>query len=257
MDEYRKSEYFKDRAETARETASMEKFKDAVYLHNRIKECNSNIKTFQKNIVQLENTLYKIGQGEEIKNYHGNIITAEKTEENINYWLEKMEAELDKLAYMENCLDACGVKFNKDNIRAGYIVNMKRWGKCEIISCGSVNVQYKILTGGAAGLGGSEPYEAITEILQVKEAPAIINPYTVGDILTKNYMASGKIYKAYQVVKTADKSAHIQEIEVVDDIPQKDKFKAGSKPMLRKITKSKFSDFVGVYEGDWLNKFSA
>ena len=39
FDEYRKSDYFKDRAETARGTASMAQLKDPVYLHNRIKEC--------------------------------------------------------------------------------------------------------------------------------------------------------------------------------------------------------------------------
>ena len=70
---------------------------------------------------------------------------------------------------MEDHLNALGgVEFSKSNIKKGYIVEVQRRGSCEVISTGPQNITYKILTGGAAGLGGKAPYAAITKI--IKEA---------------------------------------------------------------------------------------
>lgn len=259
FEEYRKSEYFRNRAETARGTASMAQLKNPVYLHNRIKECKATISKLEKNIIHYEKQLYKIENGETIKSYNGDIIPAEKYQNWIEETLEKIEYYMDKQAFMENHLDEIGGnRFSKDNIKVGYIVGMKRWGRCEILSAGPVNVTFKILDGGASGGVLTEPYAAIVEVLEAKEAKKTIdNPYQVGDILCAYYHAGNNIYKAYQVVKTTKTGVKLQQIAVESEKPVKDKF-ISDKQTQRKIIKSKWSDWVGVYENDWqLHKYQA
>lgn len=254
FEEYRKSEYFKDRAETARQTANMAQLKNPVYLHNRIKECKATIAKLEKNIVAYEERLYRIEQGEIIKSYDGKVIPSERYETAIQETIEKMEYEIDKLALLENKLDEIGgEKFSKDNIKPGYIVGMKRWGKCEILSAGPVNVTFKILKGGAAGGVLTEPYAAIVKVLEEKETEAIkiVNPYQVGDILTMHYGMDTKnpVYMAYQVIKTTETGVKLQQIAVEKGVPVKDRF-ISDKQVQKKVVKSKWSDFVGVYMDD-------
>lgn len=251
FEEYKKSEYYQDRAATARATAENAKLKDRVYLHNRIKECNSNLKKYQESIVAAENNIYKLQQGETLKVWDGSLLTIEGQENRIESTLEKYDYEHGKLEFFENCMtDLGGVQFNKDNIKVGYIVNMKRWGKCEVIAAGPVNVTYKILTGGAAGLGGVEPYAAINEILAIKEAQKVENPYQVGDILTHKNYGGNRIISAFQVIKTTETGVKLQQVAVSENIPQSNQF-ISDKQMQKKVVKSKFGDFVGVYLDDW------
>jgi hypothetical protein len=80
--------------------------------------------------------------------------------------LELVEKAMDKQGYLENRLDELGgIRFNKDNIKVGYIVRIKHAPQAEIISAGSVNVGYKILTGGAAGMTLTAAYAEIKEII--------------------------------------------------------------------------------------------
>jgi hypothetical protein len=238
FEEYEKSEYFKERAATARATAENSKLNDKVYLHNRIQECNKNMKVYQGNIIKYEETLYRLQQGEELKNYKGELLTIERIEKAIEEQLEKYDYEEGKLEFFEKCInDLGGCNFSKDNINVGYIVEVKRWGKCEVISTGKINFQYKILTGGAKGLGGKEPYEAIIKILEIKEVEEIKNPYSIGDILTYNAVASTRIIRAFQVIKVTEKSITIQEINVEKNIPLRDGFKLDSKPERKGIVR--------------------
>jgi len=258
FEEYRKSEYFRDRAATAQNTADMKKFSDPVYLDNRIKECKKNIRAMEKNIVAYEERLARIETGEVIKDYNGEIITAERYEKALENALEKIEAEMDKQGYMENCLDEIGGnKFSKDNIKPGYIVKVRGSGRCEVVSVGPVNIAYKILDGGAAGMVLSEAYAAIVEIIEAKDSKEIIeNPFKDGDILCKLRPADNSIYRAFQVVKVTKTGVKIQRIEVENGKPIADKF-IGDKAMQKKIVKSKYSDFIGVYDDDWqLHKYT-
>ena len=151
---------------------------------------------------------------------------------------------------MENCLDEIGgVPFSQENIKPGYIVNIRRWGRCEILSAGPVNVTYKILDGGAAGGVLTDPYAAIAELIAVKEVPKVENPFREGEILCKHRPGDDSIYKAYQVVKVTATGVKIQEIAVEDGKPIPGQF-TGEKAKQRKVVKSKFSDFVGVYDDD-------
>jgi len=261
FEEYQKSEYYQERSTTARATADNVKLKDKVYLHNKIKECNKILKMYQEHIVRYEDALYKIQQGGILKNRSGEPLTEDYIEQCIADRLEKYEWEHDKLEFFENCLEELGgIQFSKDNIKVGYIVNMKHWGRCEILSVGPMNVKYKILTGGAAGLGGTEPYAAIVEIIEEKEVKEskqkIENPYKIGDILCKHRPANSSIYRAYQVINTTATGVKLQEIAVENDIPVSYRF-ISDKQMQKKVVKSSYSDFIGVYMDDWaLYKYS-
>jgi hypothetical protein len=258
FEEYRKSQYFRDRAATARNTADMKKFKDPIYLDNRIKECKKNIRAMEKNIIKYEEMLYSLENHTEEKPspYFGRY-TAEQVSEWIEHQLERIEAEIDKQAYMENCLDEIGgVPFSQENIKPGYIVKMRRWGRCEIISAGPVNVTFKILDGGAAGGCLTEPYAAVSKIIAVKEVPKVENPFKVGDILCKHRPADDSIYRAYQVVKVTATGVKIQQIAVENGKPIPGQF-TGEKAKQKKVVKSKFSDWVGVWDDDWqLHKYA-
>ena len=57
FEEYRKSDYFKDRAQTARETASNVQLDNSGYLDRRIKDCKKEIRAREKNIIHYEEIL--------------------------------------------------------------------------------------------------------------------------------------------------------------------------------------------------------
>ncbi len=259
FEEYKKSSYYQDRAATARATANNAKLNDRVYLHNRIKERNKNLKVYQEHIVQYEQALYKIQQGEELKNRSGEVLTEALMEERIADRLDKYEWEHDKLEFFENCLaELGGIQFSKENIKVGYIVKMKRWGRCEIVSAGPVNVTFKILDGGAAGGYLTDPYAAIESIITVKETKVKIeNPFKTGEVLCKYRPYDNSIYKAYQIIKVTDTGVKIQQIAIENGVPIINKF-TDEPAKQKKVTKSKFSDFVGIYDGDWqLHKYTA
>ena len=182
FEEYRKSDYFKERAATALSTASNAKFKDPAYLDRRIKECKKEIRAREKNIINSEETLNAIENGEVKKRYNGEIITAEEVFSWIERELELVEKAMDKQGYLENCLDELGgIRFSKDNIKVGYIVTVKHYGKVEVVSTGPINFTYRILSGGAAGFDLKAAYAEIGEIVSAEEKKKVSHPFKVGE----------------------------------------------------------------------------
>lgn len=131
VEEYKKSEYYQDRAETARATADNTKLKNKVYLDNRMKECNKSLKIYQERIVNYENNLYKLQNGEILKAWDGSLFTIEGQERGIENTLGKYEYEQDKLNFFEDCLAQLGgVIYNKSNVNKGDMVKIRgSWGK--------------------------------------------------------------------------------------------------------------------------------
>lgn len=89
FEEYRKSDFFQSRAQTARATADGAKYRDAAYLDRRIKECRKEIMAREKNIIHYVQTLYAIENGEKKKRFGGIPVTTEV----VNDWI-KRELEL-------------------------------------------------------------------------------------------------------------------------------------------------------------------
>ena len=128
---------------------------------------------------------------------------------------------MDKQGYLMNCLDELGgITFNKDNIEVGYIVEVKRWGEVEVIGKGPKNISYKILTGGAAGLGGTVTYAEIIRIVKADKREIEKHPFEVGERFTARRVTyddslshkSTVTTVEYEIVKRSDTTIQLKEV---------------------------------------------
>lgn len=169
FEEFRKSAYWTDRAKTARATAAQEELKDKAFVLRRIRERESDIRKFRRNIEEQEATLSRIDAGETVKNWQGQEVTAETVQSNIDYWLDRMEVKLDELGFYQDCLEELGgVAFSRENIKPGYIVKVQRWGIGEVVSTGPKNCRIKMQHG---SFPLSHSYAEILEVIKGSEEP--------------------------------------------------------------------------------------
>ncbi|BAL01877.1 hypothetical protein OBV_p-00220 (plasmid) [Oscillibacter valericigenes Sjm18-20] len=210
FEEYRKSDYFKSRAETARITASMEKLNDKGYLDRRIKECRKEIRSREKNILQYEKYLARLENGEEVRLWNGNPVTEQVVIDWLNRELELTEVAQDKEGYLLNQLDMLGgVEFNSGNVGVGCVVSLKRFGEVEVIGKGKQNITYVILTGGAKGLSGKAAYAEIQSIVRA-EAEREVHPFKKGDTFTASIRTYAKDFsctksqKVFEIIKISE-----------------------------------------------------
>ena len=217
FEEYRKSEYFKERAQTALATASKAQFKDPAYLDRWIKECKKEIRARKKNIIGYEETLSAIEKGEIKKRYNGDVITAEEVCSWINSELELVEKAMDKQGYLENRLDELGgIKFSKENIKVGYIVTVKHYGKVEVLGTGPLNFTYKILDGGAAGMTLKAAYAEIGEIVIAEEKKKASHPFKTGEQFKASiYFENDRKFLpvVYEIVKTSATTIQLKPLD--------------------------------------------
>lgn len=233
FEEYRKSQHFLDRAETAEQTASMSKFKSRSYLSNRIEECNKNIRIYESRIQKTE------------------------SESHIETLLSKLEYEIDKLAFLHNKMDEIGgIQFNKDNLKAGYLVKIRgSWDTVVKANTKTVEVKPDVV-----------PYTlkyAYAEIQEMKipdgweeKIEETVNPFEVGDIIIRTAIRSNEIYKAFQVVKKTKKNVLIKEIFIENNIPQVNNFKLG-KEERRAVKQDRNNNFVVNHDDWYLYKYNS
>lgn len=203
--EFRKSEYYAERAAIARQTAEDTKPTDKGFIDRRIKDAEKTIRVQKKNLEGYRKYLERIKNGEEIKRYNGDRITSETVQE----WIENaeliIENAISKSIYYHECMEEVGgVTFSQDNIKVGYIVQIARWGKCRVTGTGKVNITYSIMEGGTAGLGGKAAYAEIKSIIseEIQDKPQ--HPFKVGDVYTVQVWNSKKCErepKEYTVTK--------------------------------------------------------
>lgn len=217
FEEYRKSEYFKERAAAALSAASNDKFKDPAYLDRRIRECKKEIKAREKNIISYEEALYAIEKGETKKWYNGEVLTAEEVSSWIDRELELVEKAMDKQGYLENCLDELGgIRFGKDNIKVGYIVTVKHYGRVEVVGTGPLNFTYRILDGGAAGFDLKAAYAEIGEIVSAEEKKKSSHPFKVGEQFTvRVYCEKDRKFlpTVYEIVKVSAATIQLKRLD--------------------------------------------
>ncbi|MFB4325884.1 DUF3560 domain-containing protein [Priestia sp. BR_2] len=237
FEEYRKSEYFRDRAETAQQTASMGKFKDRTYLSNRIEESNKNIREYQRRIVQAEET---------------------QNETYMETLLEKMEYELDKLAFLHNKMDEIGgVQFNKDNLKAGYLVKIRgRWDIVVKANPKTVEVKPDVVPYTLRYPYGEIQDMKIPEGWMEKKKEVVVNPFEVDDIVVRTAIGGNTIIRAFQVVKKSVKSVTIKQIFIENNIPQINNFKIGV-PERRAVKQDRNNNFVVNHDDWYLYKYNS
>lgn len=211
FEEYRKSSYFKEKAATARNTAEQAQYRDLAYLDRRIRECKKEIEKRNKNALYYEEVIQAIECGEIRKRFSGEIITADEARGWYEKELELIEVAIDKQAYLKNCLEELGgVKFNRDNIKPGYIVKIQRWGLCEIISTGSQNVTYNVM--GIRGGGTLKAaYAEIVEVVETREQEKAAQPFQVGERFTARIFENSKRAEAvYEIVKATSSTIQLK-----------------------------------------------
>lgn len=236
--EYRKSEYFRDKAETAKIIASQAELENPVYLENRIKETQKTIRDLEGRMVRYENMLHDIEQGLD------NSRPAQEVKEWIADTYEYLEAAIDKEAFFQNCLDEIGgIQFNKENLKPGYIVKMRRWGLCEIVKTNPQTVDIKIQQ---TGDFIRDTYAAIIEIVEKREdnRAAEEHPYQVGEMLGRYTVDGSILLHAYKIIKTTKKTITL--IEIPLDNNREPMFDA--EPIGKPFTKK---PSIRVYTGKW------
>lgn len=211
FDEYRKSEYFKDKAATARNTASQAQYSDPAYLDRRIKECKKEIAQRKKNVLHYEEEIQAIERGEVRRRYNGETVTADEVREWYDHELELIEVAIDKQGYLENRLDEIGgIKFSRDNIKPGYIVKIQRWGLCKIVSTGPLNVSYEVMDI-SGGNVLKAAYAEIIEVVEAREQAKAAHPFKVGEKYTAPIWENGKRAEAvYEIIKATSSTIQLK-----------------------------------------------
>ncbi len=128
IEEFRKSEYWQQRAETARRTASGAELSDKGFIQRRIDEAAANVRKLKKSYDEQSRTVSRIEAGEELRNWSGDPIDLDAARENLENWADRLESELDKLGfYQDRLAELGGVTFGRDNLRAGDLLIISRW----------------------------------------------------------------------------------------------------------------------------------
>lgn len=130
FDEFRKSEYWQERAEIARRTAAGKELQDKGFIQRRIKERESSIRKLGKREKEYEGYLTAIEKGETPRDGYGWEVklTPEQIRAQIGADLDRLEALLDELGYYQEALAALGgVEFSRDTLSAGDMLIISRY----------------------------------------------------------------------------------------------------------------------------------
>jgi hypothetical protein len=209
--EFNKSAYYRERAATARDTAAQKGLQDKGFIARRIAECESSLRKLKKNVEQYEATKQRIEQGTPVKRFDGEPLALETVNAWIEDMLDRMEAELDKLGYYQDTLDALGgVTYSQDNIRPGFVVKLRRWGDCTVVSTGPKNITFRTRVD-AVPLTAA--YAEIENIVSAAEKADEPHPFKVGDTFTCsrwNREKGGVDKLEFRIIRATDKSVTIQ-----------------------------------------------
>lgn len=207
FEEFKKSAYWQERAETARRTADQAELKDRAFLDRRIRERESDIRKLQKNIEDQERAIARLEAGETLTKWNGEAITIEAAQENLEYWLDRLEIKLNELGYYQECLEAVGgIQYSRDNVKPGYIVKIRRYGNVEVLSTGPKNFKAK-------DYGWPMQYAEIVEIVEEKKPERKAHPFTVGSEFTChrwNHAIRDTEKITARIIRATDKSVTLQ-----------------------------------------------
>ncbi len=211
FDELRRSEYWKERAATARTTAAAKELQDKGFIMRRIKERESGIRKVGGRIKEYESYLETIAAGGEPRDKYGWAVTLspEDLQKQIDADTERLEVLLDELGYYQEALDNLGgVQFSAENVKPGYGVVVSKYGQGEVISCGPKNVMVKFLAGAVFAC-------SYAEIKSVKpcEKKQEKHPFKVGETFKCrrwNHAKNTTETVTFTIIRATDKSITLQ-----------------------------------------------
>jgi len=130
FEEFKKSAYYAERAEKARETAAGTKPKDKGFCMRRIEEAQKTVRAQKKNLEHYEGLLEQLDQKGYVDGFYWS--REDMTAEKIQKWIENaeeiIEQAISKEIYYRECLeDLGGVQFDKSNLKAGDLIKISRW----------------------------------------------------------------------------------------------------------------------------------
>lgn len=209
--EFNKSAYYRERAAIAHNTAAQKGLQDKGFIGRRIAECETALRKLKKNVERYEGFKQQIEQGTTVQRFNGEPLSLETVTEWIETTLDRMEAQLDKLGYYQDALDALGgVEFSQENIKPGYIVEVKHFGACRVVSTGPKNITYQP---GVDGIVLTAAYAEIGGIVKAEEKAAEPHPFRVGDTFTCSRWNREKgdvDVLEFRIIRATDKSVTIQ-----------------------------------------------
>jgi hypothetical protein len=200
MDEFKKSEYYAERAEAARRTANLENSKDKAFCDRRVKDAQKNIKAIQKNLDHYHAMLECDGMGEQQKRFDGTPIERAEIERWIEDAEERLESEISRLCYYQSCIDELGgVQFSKENIKPGYVVKIKHYNDCTVLRTGPKNIIYRTPN----GFNLTAAYAEILEIVKAEETIKPTHPFKVGETFEVGaYVDGHRVKQVWEIVKS-------------------------------------------------------
>lgn len=208
---FNKSAYYRERAAIAHNTAAQKSLQDKGFIGRRIAECETALRKLKKNVESYEGFKQKIEQGTTVRRCNGEPLSLDTVNEWIETTLDRIEAQLDKLGYYQDALDALGgVEFSQENIKPGYIVKVKHFGACRVVSTGPKNITYQT---GVDGVVLTAAYAEIGGIVSAEGKAAEPHPFKVGDTFTCsrwNREKGNVDVLAFRIIRATDKSVTIQ-----------------------------------------------
>lgn len=209
--EFNKAAYYRERAAIAHTTAAQKGLQDKGFIGRRIAECETALRKLKKNVERYEGFKQQVEQGTTIQRFNGEPLSLDAVNELIASTLDCMEAQLDKLGYYQDALDALGgVEFSQNNIKPGYIVEVKHFGACRVVSTGPKNITYQT---GVDGVVLTAAYAEIGGIVKAEEKAAEPHPFKVGDTFTCSRWNREKgdvDVLEFRIIRATDKSVTIQ-----------------------------------------------
>lgn len=142
MEEFRKSDYYRERAEAARATASQAKAPSKDFCQRRIEDAEKTIRAQKRNISHYESIIHDIETGK-----NPTMWTRKPYElEAVQKWIEDandiIEEAAGKIAYYDALIQAQGGIIDPNTLKPGDLVKVKRWGTVKIKSKGPKNFTF-------------------------------------------------------------------------------------------------------------------
>lgn len=202
FEEFKKSEYYAERAEIARRTADQKNAGDKAFCDRRVKDAEKAVKKLRENLDHYHVMLECDAMGEAQTRWDGTKIERSEIENWIDDTEDRLESEISKLCYYQSCIDALGgVQFSKENIKPGYVVKIKHYNDCTVLRTGPKHFTYRT----PSGFDLTAAYAEILEIVKAEEAKKQAHPFKPGEIFTvRRLLAGAWTPEQWEIVKATD-----------------------------------------------------
>ena len=157
MEEFRKSEYYQNRAETARKAKEIP---SKGFCQRRIDDAEKTIRAQNRNIEHYKDHISKYPED------------AEKYNRYIDNATEIIETSIEKAAYYDALIQMQGGIIDRKALKKGMLVNVEKWGKVRFIRGGSKNITFEFLEphmtyADGTPMQGQASYAEIKEIINI------------------------------------------------------------------------------------------